>query len=163
MSPAYFHELYDYNFWNNRRVWNCVAALGDAQITRANPYSQGAILAQAVHVLAVEWWWIHFLREGKLDFLDGDDYPTPDAVREKWDETEAYVRAYLDELTDADLQRTVKPGFWDEDEASVTVAQALTQVAFHSADHRSQILVQVDALGGETVAQDFLDYLDERA
>ena len=162
MSPGYFRELYDYSFWNNHRVWHCVTALGDDQITQPNSYSQGPILAQCFHVMAVEWWWVHFLREGRLDFLDGDEYPTRDAVRQKWEETETYVREYLETLTEAEMQRTVKPDFWGEDEASVTVSQALTQVAFHSADHRSQILVQVDALGGETVAQDFLQYLDER-
>ena len=73
------------------------------------------------------------------------------------------TRAYLEELAAADLRREVKPGFWDEDEAPMTVYQALTQGAFHSADHRSQILAQVDALGGKTVGQDFLDYLGERA
>ncbi len=140
-----------------------MAALRDEQITQSNAYSQGAILAQCFHVMAVEWWWIHFLREGTLNFLEADDYTTPDAIRTKWDETEAYVRAYLDELTADDLQRTAKPDFWGEDDTRVRVYQALTQVAFHSADHRSQILAQVSALGGETVSQDFLDYLEEQA
>ncbi len=163
MTPAYFHELYDYNFWNNRRVWNCVTALSHEQITQPNAYSQGAILTQCFHVMSVEWWWIRFLREGTLDFLGPEAYLKPADVRQKWDETESYVRVYLEELAADDLQREVKPDFWDEDEASVKVYQALTQVAFHSADHRSQILAQVDALGGETVGQDFLDYLEERA
>lgn len=161
MTPTYFQELYDYNFWNNQRLRESVSALSAEQITQPNSYSRGPILNQCFHVMGVEWWWTHFLRTGELAFLDADDFPTWESVDEKWVEIEAYVRSYLAELTAADLQRMVKPDFWDDDEP-VAVYQALTQVAFHSADHRSQILTQVHLLGGGTFEQDFLIYLDER-
>ncbi len=92
MTPAYFRELYDYNFWNDRRIWRCVTALSDEQITQPIAYSQGAVLAQCFHVMAVEWWWIHFLHEATLDFLNPEAYPAPANVCQKWDETETYAR-----------------------------------------------------------------------
>jgi uncharacterized damage-inducible protein DinB len=165
MNQDFFVQLYDYNFWADHKFFECVLALSDDQFYQEIDFSAGAICNHLVHILAVEYWWIHFLRTGQLDFPFDDEVHYPrEELRRKWDEVEREVRGYLATLTPEELQRTVKPSFWDESEASVTVAQALFQVANHSMDHRTQALAMMHTrFGAPTFEQDFLNYLQEKA
>ena len=51
--------------------------------------------------------------------------------------------------------------FWDDERASVTVAEGLLQVCNHATDHRAQTLAAIHSHGGETVEQDLLIYAFE--
>ena len=69
------------------------------------------------------------------------------------------IRAYLDHLTPEELAREVRPEFWPRGRRPIKVYQAITQVTFHSTDHRAQMLAGLHRLGAPTVGQDLLDYL----
>src|SRR5260370_34740178 len=88
MDPAMYRDLYAYNFWAHRQVWPCIEQLSEEQFTQDAGYSVGALRDQCVHMMAVESWWVHFLRTGELRFLEEEDYPTRPASRAKWDDGE---------------------------------------------------------------------------
>jgi uncharacterized damage-inducible protein DinB len=162
MTPAYFQELYDFNYWNNQRVWDCLMALADEQVAQAVDASDWSLLTHCLHIIAVEDWWVRFLATGEVQFLDWNAFPDRAALRAQWDSTEPMVRTYIAALTPEELQRAVRPPFWEEGHGAIKVYQALTQVATHSADHRTQMLTHIRRLGGPTVEQDFLGYLLEK-
>ncbi|KAB2852486.1 MAG: hypothetical protein F9K46_19110 [Anaerolineae bacterium] len=161
LNPEYFNRLYDYNYWAHRRVWDCVMELNPEEFETDLDYSIGSIRTQVIHTMGVEHWWITFLSEGILSFLDIEDYPNRTVIRDKWDEIEAYVRGYIQSLTPAELDREVKPPFWEDHERPVKVWEALLQVANHSTDHRAQTLAGLHRLGAPTVGQDSLDYISD--
>jgi uncharacterized damage-inducible protein DinB len=161
MTPTYFQDIYRYNFWANRLVWSCFDSLTDDQFN-APDGERDSIRQDLIHVMGVEHWWLVFIATGKLDFLNADDYPTRVTIRAKWDRIETNVLAFLSTVTDQDLQRQVRPEFWQEGRQPIYVWQALAQVANHSTDHRAQILSRVRQLGGTTVEQDYLTYLFEQ-
>ncbi|MBZ0277830.1 MAG: DinB family protein [Anaerolineae bacterium] len=159
MDKTYFLRQYDYNFWAHRQVWNCVMQLTDEQFNQHLDYSIGSIRIQCIHTMAVESWWFEFLRRGELVFMDMVDFPTRAEIRTRWDEVETSIRAYLERLTPAEMEREVRPHFWDETRQPIKVWEAILQVANHSTDHRAQTLAGLHRLGAPTVGQDFLDYL----
>jgi uncharacterized damage-inducible protein DinB len=161
MDKHHFQMLYDYNFQANRKVWDCVMELTDEQFHQPLDFSVGSIHDQCVHTMAVEHWWPHFLMTGELDFLDQDQYPTRELIRQQWDAVEVKIHAYLDTLTPQELERNVRPPEpeWNADKKPIKVWQVLVQVANHSTDHRAQTLAMIHRLGGETIEQDFLNYL----
>jgi len=162
MNRDHFVELYDYTDWANRRVWNCVMQLSQEDFEKHLTFSIGAIHIQCAHTMGVEYWWLGFLRTGELNFITDEEleqYKDRELLRKRWNEVTETNKAYVASLTDAELQRLVKPSFWDENEQPISVAQALTQVANHSTDHRAQIMAMLHVLGGEGVGQDFLEYL----
>jgi uncharacterized damage-inducible protein DinB len=161
MNKAYFIELFDYNYWAHRQVWNCIMQLTDEQFKHDLDYSIGSIWIQCVHTMAVEYWWFHYLREGKLEFLDEEDFPTRESIRAQWDELEKYICVYLNALIPEELERNVRPSFWDADMPRIKVWEAIMQVANHSTDHRAQTLAGLHRLDAPTVGQDVLDYLFE--
>lgn len=163
MNPEYFERFYDYTYWANRRVWDCVMELSPVEFEQELDYSIGSIRAQVVHIMSVEHWWITFLNEGGLSFLQPEDYPNRTVIRDRWDEIEDYVRRYVEHLSAAELEREVKPPFWEDHERPIKVWEALLQVANHSTDHRAQTLAGLHRLGAPTVGQDYLDYIADRA
>jgi uncharacterized damage-inducible protein DinB len=162
MEPSLWQELYDYNFWANRRVWKLVTALDESLFDKELGGDRRSLRAQCIHILEVEYWWIHFLHTGVVEFLDEEKLLTQADVRKTWDEVETMVRGYLAQVTPSDLARTVRPTFW-QDPWSVQAWQGLMQVLNHSTDHRAQLLDSVRELGGPTDEQDYLTYLHERA
>src|SRR5579859_3344745 len=156
MNPALFRDLYAYTFWADRRVWGCVAQLTEEQFVSELGFSYGSLRDQCIHIMSVESWWFEFLRTGKINFLNMDDYPTRAAVRAKWDSVEREVTAYLSSLSAADLERDVRPDWWDETRKPVRAWQAMLQVANHSTDHRAQTLATIHMLGGQGVEQEYL-------
>lgn len=163
MDKDAFVKLYDYTFWADRKFFDCVMALSEDQYRQHIDFSQGAICEHLVHMIGVEYWWIHFLRTGELDFFDESVFDAPrEEVLQKQAEVEHEVRAYVDMLTPEELERRVKPDFWDADEQPIPVWQALIQVANHSTDHRAQAMAMIHTqFAGPTMEQDFLNYLHE--
>lgn len=117
---------------------------------------------QLVHCLTVERWWIGFLATGEVNLISDDEhelYQDRDKLRQLWDETNTNNMAYIQSLTDKELQRKVSAPWWDGADSSIAVTQALTQVANHSTDHRAQTMAVLHMLGYEGIEQDFLTYL----
>lgn len=155
MTLTLFQNLYAYNFWANRQVWQVFEQLTDEQFDQPDG-ARASIRQDTLHVMGVEHWWLVFIATGKLDFLNADDYPTRASMRAKWDHIEKNVLAFISTLTDQDLQRQVRPEFWKKGRKPIFVWQALLQVANHSTDHRAQMLARVRQLGGTSIEQDYL-------
>lgn len=161
MNRDHFVELYDYTDWANRCVWECVQKLSQADFEKPLTFSVGSIHVQCVHTLSVEYWWLGFLRTGEAQFIADDEYEQYKdraLLRQRWDKVTATNKAYVASLTDAELDRMVKPS-WFEADPAISVRQALTHVANHSTDHRAQIMAMLHTMGYEGVGQDFLTYL----
>jgi uncharacterized damage-inducible protein DinB len=162
MYKDHFVELYDYTDWANQRMWDCVMKLSQADFEKHLEYSIGAIHIQCVHTMSGEFWWLGYLRTGEAVFITEEEtelYKDRAKLRARWNELTEINKIYVATLTDTELQRKVKATWWDETDPAITVAQALTQVANHSTDHRSQIMAMLHGFGVDGVEQDFLAYL----
>lgn len=158
MTREYFQQLYRYNYWAHRQVWPGVEALTEEQFKRDLNYSVGSIYVQCIHTMAVEDWWFRFLKTGELKFIELEEMSDRPSIRAYWDGVEHDVMAYLETLTPAELEREVRPSFWEDGQSPIKVWEAITQVANHSTDHRAQTLAGLHRLGAPTVMQDFLFY-----
>ena len=162
MNRDYFVELFDYNVWANQRVWDCVGQVSQEDFLRPNDFSIGSVYKQVLHWINLERWWIGFLAAGESKFMSKEEielYQDRDKLRQLWDETNETTMDYVQALTDEELQRKIKAPWWEGENASITVAQALTHVINHGTDHRAQTLAVLHTLGYEGVEQDFIAYL----
>jgi uncharacterized damage-inducible protein DinB len=162
VNRGYFIELFQYNDWANRQVWDCVMKTTEESYLKKNDFSAGSVYEQLLHCLSVERWWIGFLATGESKLFSEDDhkiYQDRNKLRQLWDETNEGNMVYIQSLNDDELQRKVKAPWWEVTALPITVAQALTHVANHSTDHRAQTMAVLDTLGYEGAAQDFLAYL----
>jgi uncharacterized damage-inducible protein DinB len=164
MSRDYFVDLYQYNDWANRRVWDCVTKVSDEDYFKDNTFSVGSIYTQLFHTLGVEKWWIGYLSTDEVVFFSKEDkerLKDRQLLRQTWDEINERNMVYMRSLTDEEIQRKVKVPWWDDDYPPITIAQALAQVANHSTDHRAQTMAVLHTYGYEGVGQDVLMYLHD--
>lgn len=159
----YFKQVFAYNVWANRRIWAAIEQLSDEQFDAPNDFSIGSLHIQVAHLMSVEFWWFNFLSTGQLVFVADEEWADRAAIRRKWDEAEVIIRAYLDRLTDEELNRLVKPDFWKPDAPPYSVAEAILQVFNHSTDHRAQIGAALHRVGGPAAPQDYLFFHFDRA
>ena len=159
MSNHYVN-MFRYNIDANQRVWECAMTLSDELYFKKLDYSQGAIFSQLIHTMGVEYWWLHFLRTGEIEFIEElDAFEDRAYFRAEWNRINAVNLAYLEQVTPEQLDKDVKPPFWATNEGPVKCWQGIMQVLFHSMDHRAQTLAGLHGLGAPTVEQDYLYYL----
>jgi uncharacterized damage-inducible protein DinB len=161
---SHIKRLYDYTYWAHHRVWqHAILPLSDEQYHRPLAYSIGSIHQQVVHTMSAEWMWFSRMRgETPRAMLDPADFPDRPAVRARWDEVEAMVRAYLEALSEADLDRRFEYRTTGGTPDSQPLGEVLLHVVNHGTDHRAQMLAQIHAMGGPTIEQDLIFYLRGR-
>jgi len=110
--------LIDHLYWTRDRVLEAASALEASAFTSTDTVTNRDLRSTLVHELDVQWSWRERLKgadwgEWGLDAeLTAKDYPTIESLREHWARDEADMRAWLDSLTDADLDA---PPVRDED------------------------------------------------
>ena len=98
--------LFDYNYWAKARIMRAALRVTPAQFTAANTSSYGSLQGTLVHTMSAEMTWLHRLQAAQPPFtrLVVDDFPTPQILNDHWAAQETLMRAYLSDLTDADLE-----------------------------------------------------------
>ena len=159
MNADAFRHFYNYNFAENRKVWEHVASLTFEQFIQKVDYSRGSVREQLVHLIDAEEMWFSELRgDNPLEPLpETTDVDDRDIIRPYWDKVEKNIRAYLTDLQDDMLFD--KPIKEPEEDQILTVWQVLLHVANHATDHRAQLLRVLHDLGVETKSQDYIFYV----
>lgn len=164
MTPEQLQKLYAYTYWAFDRVWACIEALTDEQFTQELDYSIGAIRNHIMHLTNAEQRWMDRMQENPpSEGIPYEDYTTKQAAKTKHDEVRKEIMAYINSLTQADLDQPVQVHF-PQSGVKMTWPRRdfLTHVANHATDHRAQILAMLDThFGVETVEQDLFFYLAE--
>jgi len=137
--------------------------LTDEQFTRDIGYSWRSIHGQVVHTMSAEWIWLSRLDGmSPTSLFKNEDYPDRTAVRARWDEIEAEVRAFMDNLQDSQLGETIHYQNTSGQPYGKKGFEILAHLANHGTDHRAQILAMLYQLDAPTVGQDMIGYLIER-
>ncbi len=157
----YIRELYDYNYALHRRLWDSIAHITDEQFRQPIDYSFGSIQNHMLHLLGIDKRWIARVKGEPLPpYLEAEDYPTRESVREQWDIAEAYVLDYIETVDETELQRILHFNIPHRGgDKTCTVRQVLVHVVNHGTDHRAQILPVLHRLGAPTFEQDLMLYL----
>lgn len=158
MNAAGLRRLFEYSEWAHRRVWACAETLDDEQYRRPSDYSMGSLHEQLVHTMSAEWIWLSRCKStSPTAMLNPADFPSRDAVRARWDEIGADLRAYVDRLDDEALRQPVHyQTTKGEPRPPSTPLRILSHMVNHGTDHHGQSLALIHQLGGETVEQDMI-------
>src|SRR5215212_5286794 len=103
----YLLELYDYNYWANKRYLTVAETLTEEQLLRKQGHSWDSVHAVLVHMMSSERMWPQRWRGETGTFLDASDFPTIASVREYWVDVETNLRTFLAEQTEGSLLREV--------------------------------------------------------
>lgn len=111
MTTAEVRHLFAYTEWANARVLGAVENLAPEELLRDVRISHRSILGTLLHIAGADWMWLerwhgnspmgHNVWAGWTP----DDARSLQQVREKWETVVSRRNAYLDSISDADLDR----------------------------------------------------------
>jgi uncharacterized damage-inducible protein DinB len=161
--------LYEYDRWANERVLRVAATLSGEQFTRDLGGSFRSVRDTLVHICGGEWIWLNYwnkpaptfaflaeLRTRREGLFAPAGLPDIAAVRRKWEEVEKVQIAFVKDVTDESLQRTLPFR-----STEIPLVHLMQHMANHSTYHRGQVSLMMRQLGAEPVATDFHVFLVE--
>lgn len=149
-SNQMFRDFFDYHYALYERIWESLETLPEAQYHQPTDYSRGSLHEQMFHAVATDRAWLRGIQgHPRKPRLDPADYPDRRAVRTLFDSVRVDMQAYIDSLTEAELER-VPENFYGP------VWQVLLHVVNHGTDHRAQILRLLYEFVAPTFDQDYI-------
>lgn len=131
--------LFDYNYWTNHLLLAKAAELSHEQLVQENTFPYKSLLGTLVHTLDAEYVWRTLLQHKRFSgrLVDKQTFATLDALVTAWQAEEAAMRAYINTLSDDDmdgiLRYEVPEGLRER-----VIWQCLVHVVNHGTQHRSE-------------------------
>src|SRR2546428_5379019 len=134
MTPAEVRELFAFNAWASRRIFDGAGQLAPVDYLRDLKSSHGGIHGTLCHIVWAEQLWLHrWLGKPAPAVPQGKDLASLADVRARWEEIDTERGRFLRDLTEAKLADSIaiKPTTGGEDRPSL---RALFR---HAADQSS--------------------------
>ena len=166
MDSRTVKTMFDYHYGMFEGVWACAAQLSEAQFVEDKGYSLGSVRNHLVHCMNVDDRWLARLQQKTLpEVLDEATFPDQASIRPEWDAVRERVLEYVLDLSPAELDASIPvaiAGRYIEPQ-QCRRWEVLLHMVNHGTDHRAQILARLHELGAQTVEQDLMLYLWEKA
>ena len=152
-----FLELFDYNAWANRTIFDAVAQLPEEQYLRDLKSSYGGIHGTLAHIVWAEQLWLH-----RWVGKPNPGVPQETDLKSVWEAVEAERRRFLADFAEDRLEETrlVKPSSGGE--YVHTYRQMFRHFINHSSYHRGQIVTFLRQLGHKPPSTDLILYYRRR-
>ena len=152
-----FLELFEYNAWANRTIFDAVARIPNEQYFRDLKSSYGGIHGTLCHIVWAEQLWLHrWKKKPNPAVAQGTDLQSLAEVRERWEAVERERGTWCAMLTNLDETRLVKPSSGGE--YVHTFRQMFRHFINHSSYHRGQIVTFLRQLGHQAPSTDLILY-----
>jgi uncharacterized damage-inducible protein DinB len=151
-----------YMYWVNHRLLDAAEELTPDQLSAPTDVTTRDLRATLVHELDVEWSWRLNL-QNRLDEDEADlrpeNYPDIAAIREHWRRDEAEMRAWIDALTDEQLDAEVRSGLTRD---ARPLWQYVMHIVFHAAQQQADAATLLTLAGHSPGELGFGEYLREK-
>jgi uncharacterized damage-inducible protein DinB len=158
-----FLELFSYNAWASRIMFDAIAPLPAEEYARDLKSSFGGIHGTLAHIVWAEQLWLHrWLGRPNPAVAQGNDLHGLSEVRSRWEQVERERAAFVGGLSDARLDETrvVKPSTGGE--YVHTLRQMFRHFVNHSSYHRGQIVAFLRQLGHAAPNTDLIRFYRQR-
>jgi uncharacterized damage-inducible protein DinB len=130
-------HLLDYMYWVNHRLLDAADGMSTDELAAPPTATTRDLRATLVHELDVEWSWRLNLQGALTDAeeeLKPEDYPDLATIRAHWRRDEAEMRAWIEPMTDDDIQAPVHSDLSADDRP---LWQYLLHIVFHAAQQQA--------------------------
>jgi uncharacterized damage-inducible protein DinB len=157
----YLKELYEYNYWANKRYLAVAETLTEEQLLRKQGHSWDSVRAVLVHMMSSERMWQLRWSGEKTEFFDPADFPTAASIREHWVDVEKNMRGFIAEQTEESLLRNVTYTNPKGETFTLPLWQMVVQPPNHNTHHRGELAAMFALMDvphpEEEIVQYFLD------
>lgn len=162
MNIQNIHFIYEYNYWANGRILSAAKNIMPEQLLASAEFPYGSLRATLVHIIDAEYGWRGLFENDKFnDEMNPEGFADILSIAERFQMEEQAMRAYLNGLTDEDVE-SHKKYFTDKGEPRDRILwHCLYHVVNHGTQHRSEaaaILTNFNASPGDL---DFTVFLND--
>ena len=150
MYLNHMKALYDYTHWATDKLLETATQLNEAQFNDEMSNGIGSIRVTLVHIVGAHWIWRERWQGNSPGaLLNPDDFPTFEAIQQRWQAEKQRMNDLFATLHDEDLERqfsytnTRFPGRT----LQLPLWQAMQHVLNHDTQHRSEIAMRLTELG----------------
>jgi uncharacterized damage-inducible protein DinB len=156
--------LLDYHYWARDRVLDAAAALTAEQFTRDLGSSFRSVRDTLAHTYSAEWaWHSRWLGTSPTAQLPPDTFPDVATLRSMWLDQETKVRAFVEELGDAGIDRVFEYRLLNGTAGASVFSQMLQHLVNHASYHRGQVTTMLRQLGAPAPkSTDMIGFFRER-
>lgn len=164
MNSIDIRSLLDYHYWARDRVLAAVAEISSTDFTAPRSNSFSSIRDTLAHTYFAEWaWYSRWQGTSPTALPDASRFQECDAIRRAWAELEHDVRAFVDRLSDAELDREIQYRLFSGVEAATPIWQMVQHVVNHASYHRGQITTMLRQAGSQPPkSMDLIAFYRER-
>jgi uncharacterized damage-inducible protein DinB len=150
MSVAIVRDLYEYHRWANRRLFDVAAALGEAACARelGSQFSVPTLTRMFAHVYGADLNWLKRWKGSSPTESPFFDLPSMAEVRTRWDALEVEQAAFVQGLSESDLDRPVEYKTSRGEAFRAPLGVLLQHVANHATHHRSEVATMITMVSG---------------
>ena len=159
----YLTELYEYNYWANKRYLAVAETLTEEQLFRKQGHSWDSVHAVFVHMMSSERMWPQRWRGEKGEFLNPKDFPTVASICAYWVDVEKNMRAFITEQTEGSLLRDITFTNPKGEIFTLPLWQMMVQPPNHNTHHRGELSIVLTALGRPLPNLDILLHFIEQS
>ena len=165
MNHRHLSELLDYHYWAQERVFDACASLTPEQFTRDLGSSFKSVRDTLSHLYSADRGWYQVWQSGSLTAMPTSDQRSDfDVIRREWSEHETKVRAFLNSLSDADVNRVIEFRTPNGATMGYAIGQMVQHLVNHGSYHRGQLTTMFRLLGAEPASSmDLIRYYREQS
>ena len=156
--------MFEYNYWANKRIFTAAKNITPEQLLAPAEFPYGNLRATLVHLIDAEYGWRGLFENNKFnDELKPEEFADVRSISERAQIEEQAMRAYLNRLTDADMESHKKYIADNGEPRDRILWHCLYHVVNHGTQHRSEaaaILTHFNASPGNI---DFTVFLSEKS
>ena len=135
----YLQQLYDYNYWANKRYLSVAESLTEEQLFRKHGHSWESVHALLVHMMSSERMWPMRWRGETGTFLDPKEFLTAVSIREYWVAVEKNLRSFIAKQTEESLLRDVTYTNPKGETFTLPLWNMMVQPPNHNTHHRGEL------------------------
>jgi len=165
MNRSDIQFLFEYNRWANQLMLATAAQLTPEQFTQPTTFSFGSVRGTLIHILDAENMWRHLCQTSCVidpRLTESEPFPTLDSIAAYYQREADDWQAYLNSLTDSDLEGILRYEVADGLRERV-LWQCLVHVVNHGTQHRSEVAQMLTDFGHSPGGLDLTRYLNIRA
>jgi len=148
MNVRDLQTMIDYHYWARDRALDATAALDVTQYNKDLGSSFKSIRDTLTHTYAAEWaWYQRWHGTSPSGLITPDQFADLGALRAAWADHERKMRAFVDGLTDADIDRVFEFTMLNGTQGASPLGQMVQHVVNHASYHRGQVTTMLRQLG----------------
>jgi len=150
MNLQDLQTMIDYHYWARDRLFDALEPLTSEQYRRDLDSSFKSIRDTVTHIYAAEWaWHARWRGQSPTALLPADQFPDLAALRSAWIEHEQKMRAFVDGLGEAGVERVIEYKLLAGHAGASPVWQMLQHVVNHASYHRGQVTTMLRQIGAQ--------------